>query len=193
MPRVRREIPEYDVGTAIIRASTGRVLLVRRPLTGLLGGMWEFPGAVCAPGESPLEAAARVAARLMNVFPGDAAADADRTDAVPADVAPADNVPVARVKHAFSHRRHSYHAFRFAAREEEVPRLIGAGSTYSTGRSTAGGTDRKPPSWIDHEWAPLPEDSSLHHSGNLRNRFSGRPLPAAQRRIAERITESRSK
>lgn len=182
VPRARREIPEYDVGTAIIRAGTGRVLLVRRPMKGLLGGMWEFPGALCEPGESPREAAARVAARLIDVFRGDASAGADPAEAVPGDMSP-DVAPVARLEHAFSHRRHTYHAFRFTAGEEVVPRLTGGKAG-----STVGGTDGRLPSWIDHEWVPLQDDAGRAHSADLRNGLGGRPLPAAQRRIAERIT-----
>jgi A/G-specific adenine glycosylase len=37
----------------------GKVLVVRRPERGLLGGLWEFPGGRCADGESPEDACVR--------------------------------------------------------------------------------------------------------------------------------------
>jgi A/G-specific adenine glycosylase len=36
--------PHYDVAAGIIRDDTGRLLITQRPLDGLLGGLWEFPG-----------------------------------------------------------------------------------------------------------------------------------------------------
>jgi len=41
--------------------SDGRYLVLRRPLDGMLGGLWEFPTAQILEGESPLGAAARLA------------------------------------------------------------------------------------------------------------------------------------
>ena len=43
--------PHYDVTAAIIR-NNGRVLIAQRPADKLLGGLWEFPGGKCEPGES---------------------------------------------------------------------------------------------------------------------------------------------
>jgi len=40
--RAKKQGPHYIVAAAVIRRR-GRVLLVKRPSTGLLGGMWEFP------------------------------------------------------------------------------------------------------------------------------------------------------
>ena len=36
--------PHYDVTAGIIRGQDGRILLAQRPASGLLGGLWEFPG-----------------------------------------------------------------------------------------------------------------------------------------------------
>jgi len=36
--------PHYDVAAGIIRDDRGRILIAQRPLNGLLGGLWEFPG-----------------------------------------------------------------------------------------------------------------------------------------------------
>ena len=44
--------PHYTVTAAVIRRD-GEVLIGRRPLDGLLGGLWEFPGGKLEPGEQP--------------------------------------------------------------------------------------------------------------------------------------------
>jgi A/G-specific adenine glycosylase len=40
---VKKALPHYDVTAAVIRQD-GRVLIAQRPLEGMLGGLWEFPG-----------------------------------------------------------------------------------------------------------------------------------------------------
>lgn len=102
-PRPGRTVPELQVGTAILISPEGRVLLARRPEDGLLGGMWEFPGAITGPRESPIEAALRAARKLVPR----AALDG-----------PSPDRRLTRVPHLFSHRRHVYHAFGFRARAE---------------------------------------------------------------------------
>lgn len=48
----RAPTPHYDVAAGIIRADDGRMLIAQRPLDGLLGGLWEFPGGKQEPGET---------------------------------------------------------------------------------------------------------------------------------------------
>jgi A/G-specific adenine glycosylase len=48
--RDKSKIPHHTVAAAVIRRD-GRVLIAQRPLQGLLGGMWEFPGGKLQPGE----------------------------------------------------------------------------------------------------------------------------------------------
>ncbi|HEY8470110.1 MAG TPA: A/G-specific adenine glycosylase [Longimicrobiales bacterium] len=94
--RKRPEVPTYDVGTAVLRAHDGRLLLVRRPEDGLLGGMWSFPGEVARDGESVEDAAmraGRAASGLATIGRGR---------------------PLGTVAHVFSHRREVYHVFVFA-------------------------------------------------------------------------------
>ncbi len=43
--------PHYDIGAAVIRRD-GNILIAQRPLKGLLGGLWEFPGGKRELGES---------------------------------------------------------------------------------------------------------------------------------------------
>lgn len=40
----RPAIPHYDVAAGLIRDRAGRLLIAQRPLEGLLGGLWKFPG-----------------------------------------------------------------------------------------------------------------------------------------------------
>jgi len=48
----RTQRPHRDVTAGVIRNSDSHMLITRRPLDGLLGGMWEFPGGKARPGES---------------------------------------------------------------------------------------------------------------------------------------------
>lgn len=42
-PKRRRPVPEVVIPTAVVARADGALLLVRRPETGLLAGLWEFP------------------------------------------------------------------------------------------------------------------------------------------------------
>jgi A/G-specific adenine glycosylase len=44
--------PHYDVTAGIIWNDEGELLIAQRPLDGLLGGLWEFPGGKLEPGET---------------------------------------------------------------------------------------------------------------------------------------------
>ena len=48
----RRERPHYDVTAAVIRRDDGHLLIAQRKPDAMLGGLWEFPGGKCQPGES---------------------------------------------------------------------------------------------------------------------------------------------
>lgn len=48
----RARTPHYDVTAAVIRRDDGRLLIAQRPLDGMLGGLWEFPGGKREPGET---------------------------------------------------------------------------------------------------------------------------------------------
>ncbi|MEO8396114.1 MAG: 8-oxo-dGTP diphosphatase MutT, partial [Chloroflexota bacterium] len=48
----KAETPHYDVTAGIIWNAEGKVLIAQRPLEGLLGGLWEFPGGKQEAGES---------------------------------------------------------------------------------------------------------------------------------------------
>ncbi len=44
--------PHYHVAAGVIRGADNRLLIAQRPMEGLLGGLWEFPGGKQEPGET---------------------------------------------------------------------------------------------------------------------------------------------
>jgi A/G-specific adenine glycosylase len=90
----KKDIPSFDVGTAVITAADGCVLLARRPARGLLAGLWEFPGEIARKGQPVRKVAAHAARHLTGAAPG-------RSQAL------------GHIAHAFSHREEIYHVFRF--------------------------------------------------------------------------------
>lgn len=144
--RRRPEVPRFAVGTAVLSSTEGRFLLARRPEDGLLGGTWEFPGAIARPRESAARAARRAAGRWLG------------------EQAPAASPRTAWtvVTHAFSHRRHVYHAFRFGPVAE---------------RSVESAVNQRDglPAWTAAEWV-APDAAGR------------RALPAAQKAILRSLT-----
>ena len=89
----RKRIPHYDVVAGVIgRKSDGRFLIAQRPLDGLLGGLWEFPGGKVEPGETLPQALRR---EIMEEL------------ALEIEV----GQPITVVKHAYTHFRITLHAF----------------------------------------------------------------------------------
>jgi A/G-specific adenine glycosylase len=91
--RTRRAKPRAVEAVAALVVRRGRVLAVRRPAPGLLGGLWELPGGELAPRERP-EAGLR---RALLARTGLAVAGAARRG---------------EVRHDFTHRRLRLHVFR---------------------------------------------------------------------------------
>jgi A/G-specific adenine glycosylase len=52
----RATTPHYDVTAGLIWNARGQLLIAQRPLDGLLGGLWEFPGGKQEPEDESLEA-----------------------------------------------------------------------------------------------------------------------------------------
>lgn len=90
---VRKPTPHYDVTAGVIANTDGDYLIVQRPLNGLLGGLWGFPGGTAAPDESP-EACLRRAVR----------------DQVGLAIEP--DAAIIVIKHAYTHFRITLHAWR---------------------------------------------------------------------------------
>jgi len=55
---LKKKSPTHHIAVGVIRKAD-RVLITRRALNGLLGGLWEFPGGKVEPGESARDACAR--------------------------------------------------------------------------------------------------------------------------------------
>lgn len=96
----RKRTPHYDVVAAVIwRAGRpsrdGQLLITQRPLDGLLGGLWEFPGGKVEAGETLPEAICREIREelALEVSPGEFLIDID---------------------HAYTHFRITLHAFHAA-------------------------------------------------------------------------------
>lgn len=81
----RKKIPEFRQVAGVI-VKKGKVLIVRRPPEGLLGGLWEFPTGERHTGETAEEAMVRVARTVVGLH-----------------VSP--KRLIARVRHAYSHFR----------------------------------------------------------------------------------------
>ena len=95
--------PRAVEAVAALLARGSRVLAVRRPPSGLLGGLWELPGGDLAAGEAPAAGLARVLRERVGLAPARVAA-------------------VGAVEHGFTHRTLTLHVFRAEARSGRVRR-----------------------------------------------------------------------
>ncbi len=91
--RPRPRSPHHTAVAGIIQNAEGAYLLIRRPATGLLGGLWGFPGGILAEGEALESGLCRTIREQIGI-------------AVLPDAA------IARIEHAYTHFRIILHAFR---------------------------------------------------------------------------------
>ena len=59
MSETREPIPHKLIGVAVIWNEQGQILIDKRPQSGLLGGLWEFPGGKLEPNETLAECVVR--------------------------------------------------------------------------------------------------------------------------------------
>jgi A/G-specific adenine glycosylase len=117
IPVRRRKKPTptvVEIGLLLTR--NGRILARRRPLEGLLGGLWEFPTARVEAGENPDATAKALLERLG--FRGELA-------------------PALEVRHAYSHFRLSLHLFSGQVTEAAHPSANETGRWFSAGELSA--------------------------------------------------------
>lgn len=88
----RAKTPHYDVAAGMIWNAQGQLLIAQRPLDGLLGGLWEFPGGKQEAGETLPECLQRELREELAI-----------------EVSVGELFTV--VKHAFTHFRITLHAF----------------------------------------------------------------------------------
>ena len=103
-PRASR--PHVRAAVVVLEDRYGRWLVQRRAPSGLLGGLWEFPGGKLEPGETPRDAARRELREETGLESG------------PLE-------PIGIVRHGYSHISVELHVFR-ARPSGPVPRLAGA-------------------------------------------------------------------
>ena len=96
----KRPTPHYEVAAAVISDNADRLLIARRPLNGLLGGLWEFPSTPAGPGGTGQKPAERLPDFLVRAL-------RERLD-----VEIAVGAPVCQVRHAYTHFRITLSAFR---------------------------------------------------------------------------------
>ncbi len=96
----RRPLPHKDVAVGLLQKG-GKLLIVRRPPQGLLGGLWDLPQAPYAYEGSPREA-------LQRAF---------RELGISTDV----GEELTRVEHGYSHFRVTLHVFRCALQDGADP------------------------------------------------------------------------
>ena len=99
-------VPHYTVAAAVIRRDE-QVLITQRPVKGLLGGLWEFPGGKMQPGESLAECLQR-----------------EICEELATDVLVGNGLGV--YKHAYTHFRVTLHAFWCSLPAQQEPRLVEA-------------------------------------------------------------------
>jgi A/G-specific adenine glycosylase len=103
----RKPLPHHDIVVAVIEDAEGRVLIVRRPDGGLLGGLWAFPGGKREEGETLEAALAREVAGDLGV-----------------GISVGGKIGV--VRHSYTHYRVTLHAYRCRLSRGAFPARRGA-------------------------------------------------------------------
>lgn len=100
----RGRTPHVDVTAAVIGDGAGRFLIAQRPVDRMLGGLWEFPGGKCEPGETLPDCLTREISEELGL-----------------EIAV--GAPLLRLRHAYTHFRITLHVFEAAIISGE-PRAI---------------------------------------------------------------------
>lgn len=108
----RRQIPHYDVTAGVIWRGD-QFLVAQRPVDKMLGGLWEFPGGKCQPGETLPDCLRRELREEL---------------AVEVEV----GAPVTVVRHAYTHFRITLHTFHCRIRAGQPQPLEVADIAWTT-------------------------------------------------------------
>ena len=161
-PPRRRSVPHVDYATVVAIDSAGRILLAKRPETGLLAGMWEFPSvAVRKVGRN----SAKSTTPRGDITFSTVAASAQRyffifgVNGRPAEL-------LAPVRHVFTHLRVTYHPVVVRFDREGTP------------------TPEHEPAGHPEQLAPVPEHAWIRPA-----EIDDYALPVAQQKIA-RLAEA---
>lgn len=103
---IKNQIPHFTVTAAVIQ-QRNKVLITQRPLKGLLGGMWEFPGGKLLEGENLDTCLKREIREELNI-------------------AIHVGEPFGIYRHAYTHYRVTLHAFLCAMENGDKPKPIQA-------------------------------------------------------------------
>jgi A/G-specific adenine glycosylase len=107
----KKQTPHYDVTAALIQ-DAGRVLIVRRPAKGLLGGLWGFPGSQAGDCNAPAAGPDTLAVCLADALRKTLGLQLEVGEALPT------------IRHAYTHFRITLHPFRCRVVSGE-PRALG--------------------------------------------------------------------
>lgn len=116
----RAKTPHFDVAAGVIwRDEIGRgpFLIAQRPLNGLLGGLWEFPGGKQEPNEALPQTLIR---EIMEEL------------AINIIIPPAYLTPFVAIKHAYTHFRITLHAFHALYHSGTIQHLGAADHAWVT-------------------------------------------------------------
>jgi A/G-specific adenine glycosylase len=132
----RRRTPHFDVTAGVIRRGDGRFLITRRPLDGLLGGLWEFPGGKREDGETLEESLRR-----------------EITEELAIDITV--QRPMTVIKHAYTHFRITLHVFHAVYAGGQIQHLGVADHAWvdldGVGGYAFASTDRQIIDWLRSE------------------------------------------
>jgi A/G-specific adenine glycosylase len=88
----RPRTPHFEVTAAVIERADGHMLIAQRPLDGMLGGLWEFPGGKREPGETLADCLRREIREELGI-----------------DISVGEQIGV--INHAYTHGRITLYAF----------------------------------------------------------------------------------